>query len=78
MKPLGFTLTEMKDLLESLDTLNGDGASRQQRSAAAHYMQECRTKAQESAARLRKHLAYAEELAEVLTARAAEVAGERE
>ena len=36
MKPLGFTLTEMKDLLDSLDILNGDGTSKKQRTAAAH------------------------------------------
>ena len=76
MKPLGFTLTEMKDLLDSLDTLNGDGTSKKQRTAAAHYLQQCRTKAEESAEKLRKHLAYAEELTELLAARAAEVVGE--
>jgi DNA-binding transcriptional MerR regulator len=76
MKPLGFTLTEMKDLLDSLDTLTGDRTSKKQRTAAAHYLQQCRTKAEESAEKLRKHLAYAEELTELLAARAAEVVGE--
>lgn len=76
MKPLGFTLTEMKDLLDSLDILNGGGTSKKQRTAAAHYLQQCRTKAEESAEKLRKHLAYAEELTELLAARAAEVVGE--
>ena len=73
MKPLGFTLTEMKDLLDSLDTLNGEGASKKQRTIAAGYLQECRTKAEESAEKLRKHLAYAEELTALLADRAAEV-----
>lgn len=66
MKPLGFTLAEMKDLLDSLDTLNGEGASKAQRTAAARYLQECETKAQDSAAKLRKHLAYALELTGLL------------
>jgi len=72
MKPLGFTLAEMKDLLDSLDTLNGEGASKTQRTAAARYLQECQTKAQDSAAKLRKHLAYAEELTELLATRTAQ------
>lgn len=66
MKPLGFTLTEMKELLDSLDILHGDGASRKQRTTAASYLQECRSKAQDSAGKLRKQLAYAEELADLL------------
>jgi MerR family transcriptional regulator, copper efflux regulator len=67
MKPLGFTLTEMKDLLDALEVLNGDGVTRESRTTAANYLQECRTTAQNSAARLRKHLAYAEELTDMLT-----------
>ena len=55
----------MKYLLDSLDTLNG-GASAQQRAAAAHHLQECESKARESAEKLRKHLAYAEELTGLL------------
>jgi MerR family transcriptional regulator, copper efflux regulator len=66
MKPLGFTLAEMKDLLDALDALAADGASSETRSAAAQYLQDCRAKAEESAAKLRKHLAYAEELSALL------------
>lgn len=65
MKPLGFTLADMKDLLDALDTLNG-GASTQQRTAAAQHLQACESKARESAEKLRKHLAYAEELTGLL------------
>lgn len=72
MKPLGFTLAEMKDLLEAFDTLNGEGASKEQRTAAARYLQECHTKAQDSAEKLRKHLAYAEELTELLATQTAQ------
>lgn len=78
MKPLGFTLTEMKDLLDSLDILNGDGASNDQRTTAARYLQECRSKARDSAEKLRKHLAYAEELADLLSDRTADVVGQQE
>lgn len=69
MKPLGFSLIEMKDLLDSLDILDGDGASDEQRTAAARCLQGCRSKAQESSAKLRTQLAYAEELTELLAAR---------
>ena len=75
MKPLGFSLTEMKDLLDSLDILNGDDASNKQRTAAARYLQQCRSKAQDSAEKLRKQLAYAEELTELLSARTTKTAG---
>ena len=61
MKPLGFTLTEMKDLLDAADVLAADATS-ERRTAAAGYLQDCLTKTDDSAARLRKHLAYAEEL----------------
>jgi MerR family transcriptional regulator, copper efflux regulator len=74
MKPLGFTLTEMRDLLDSLEVLAGDGAPEKRRTAAAHYLQECRSKVDESAAKLRKHLAYAEELSGRLSVRTDEAA----
>ena len=66
MKPLGFTLSEMKDLLDSLDTLAADEVSGEKRTAAAQVLQDCRTKTDESSARLRRHLAYAEELSGLL------------
>ncbi len=71
MKPLGFTLAEMKDLLDALDVLADDDAAEEQRTTAAGYLQECRSKAGESAVKLRKQLAYAEELGELLEVRAA-------
>lgn len=70
MKPLGFALAEMRDLLDSLDILASDDAPHDRRSAAADYLQECRSKAEQSAAKLRKHLAYAEELHGLLADRA--------
>jgi DNA-binding transcriptional MerR regulator len=76
MKPLGFTLAEMKDLLNSLDILNGGRTSNTQRDKASHYLQECRSKAQDSAEKLRKHLAYAEELTELLSAQTTQTTGQ--
>ncbi|MEX7471054.1 MerR family transcriptional regulator [Mycobacterium adipatum] len=66
MKPLGFALADMKDLLDSLDTLNGGASAQPQRAAAAQHLQACESKARESAEKLRKHLAYAEELTGLL------------
>ncbi len=66
MKPLGFTLAEMRDLLDSLDTLNGGASTPRPRAAAARHLQACESKSRESAEKLRKHLAYAEELTGLL------------
>ena len=83
MKPLGFTLAEMRELLDSLDDLAGDAASDVRRAEAsdvrraeaARLLDECRAKAEVSAVKLRKHLAYAEELQSLLASRAETVAG---
>ncbi|MGH3644541.1 MAG: MerR family transcriptional regulator [Mycobacterium sp.] len=77
MKPLGFTLAEMKDLLDSLDVLASDSATEGRRTIAARALQECRSKAEESAAKLKKHLAYAEELTGLLSVRAEETVDRR-
>ncbi|WP_194837666.1 MerR family transcriptional regulator [Nocardia sp. XZ_19_369] len=74
MKPLGFTLAEMKDLLESLDTIENSSATAQQRRHALDILDQCRVKAEESSATLRRNLAYAEELTELLTTRSAQTA----
>ncbi|AMT74066.1 MerR family transcriptional regulator [Mycobacteroides immunogenum] len=70
MKPLDFTLNEMRDLLEAIDTLNTPNATAAQRTAAADYLQQCQTRTHDAINRLRKHLAYAEELDRILTTRA--------
>ncbi|MFF3227205.1 MerR family transcriptional regulator [Nocardia suismassiliense] len=69
MKPLGFTLAEMKQLLDSVDVLDDQAATSDRRTSAAAYLLECRDKARDSAERLRRQLSYAEELTELLTAR---------
>ncbi|MBY4127211.1 MerR family transcriptional regulator [Rhodococcus fascians] len=71
MKPLDFTLAEMKQLLESLDVLGDENATDDARSSAAAFVRECHTKAEDSCAALRRQLAYAEELTEVLSTRGA-------
>lgn len=71
MKPLGFTLAEMKQLLDSLDTLDDPTATTEQRARATEFLSECRAKAEDSCERLRRQLAYAEEFTDLLTARGA-------
>lgn len=66
MKPLGFTLADMKELLDSLDVLHDPDAGQDARAAASESLDECRAKTAESATKLRRHLAYAEELSELL------------
>lgn len=70
MKPLGFSLAEMRDLLDSLDVVASADATDDRRTAAADYLRACRAKTEESAETLRKHLAFAEELRGLLAARA--------
>jgi MerR family transcriptional regulator, copper efflux regulator len=70
MKPLGFTLAEMKELLESLEDLDSDQATKKRRTTAAKCIRRCQAKAAESVATLRRQLAYAEELSQLLSVRA--------
>jgi MerR family copper efflux transcriptional regulator len=76
MKPLEFSLDEMKRLLDSLDLLSGTDGDEQQRRDAATFVIDCHHRAEESIARLRKRLAYASELTEVLAREARRVAVE--
>ena len=76
MKPLEFSLDEMKRLLDSLDLLSGTDGDEQQRRDAAAFVIDCHHRAEESIARLRKRLAYASELTEVLAREARRVAVE--
>ncbi|MCV7067989.1 MerR family transcriptional regulator [Mycolicibacterium farcinogenes] len=66
MKPLGFSLDEMRQLLDALDTLNSPAAATAQRAAATAYVAECHTRAQEACVKLTRQLAYAQELTEQL------------
>ena len=70
MKPLEFTLEEMGRLLDSIDLLADPGSAESQRTAAAEYILECHRRARVAIQRLRKRLAYAEELTEMLARQA--------
>lgn len=73
MKPLEFSLEEMGRLLDSLDLLSRDGGDPDHRRTAAEFVVECHQRAEESIARLRKRLAYASELTDVLAREARRV-----
>jgi DNA-binding transcriptional MerR regulator len=62
MKPLGFTLDEMRSLLTALDTLAASEATVDQRTDAKEFLAVCHTRAQEACATLTRQLAYAREL----------------
>lgn len=70
MKPLGFTLAEMKDLLDALDVLAHSKSTAAERKVAVQCLREYRAKTDESSERLRQQLAYAEELTGLLAERA--------
>jgi len=69
MKPLGFTLEEMKQLLDSLDVVADESSRPDQVLTAAEYITSCHTRAQEQCQHLRRQLAYAQELTDVLATR---------
>lgn len=75
MKPLGFSLAEMKRLLDALEVLRGGPdsvrATYAQRVQSRAVLTQCEERTRDSAARLRRHLAYADELTELLADAAA-------
>ena len=70
MKPLGFTLEEMKQLLASLDVLDDPTAGDDARRTASASVADCHTRAEDSCTTLRRQLAYAEEFRDLLAGRA--------
>ncbi|WP_255029387.1 MerR family transcriptional regulator [Rhodococcus sp. GA1] len=72
MKPLGFTLAEMKQLLDAIEILDDASAEPTARAAAQADLLAFRDKAADSADRLRRHLAYAEEFTGLLSTRASD------
>ncbi|MGW0006728.1 hypothetical protein [Nocardia grenadensis] len=69
MKPLGFTLAEMKQLLDAFEVLDDPAATGEKRTQATEFLRQCRERTRDSADRLRRHLTYAEEFGDLLTAR---------
>ncbi|MGV0742951.1 MerR family transcriptional regulator [Mycolicibacterium sp. XJ870] len=65
MKPLGFTLDEMRELLSALETLDAP-ATKTERAQAITYLAECHSRAQQACEQLTKQLAYARELTDQL------------
>ncbi|QHE72708.1 transcriptional regulator, MerR family (plasmid) [Rhodococcus sp. WAY2] len=65
MKPLGFTLDEMRQLLDSLDILDSS-RSGEDREEAQAFVTDCHARAEESCRKLRRQVAYAEELTALL------------
>lgn len=65
MKPLEFTLAEMRAVLDSLDTLNDDQADPPSRQAAKEILVSYHGRALEATARLERRLGYAKELAAI-------------
>jgi MerR family transcriptional regulator, copper efflux regulator len=70
MKPLEFTLEEMRRLLDSIDILAQQGSTESEWVSAAEYVRECHRRGTDAIQRLRKRLAYAEELTEMLARQA--------
>ncbi|OKH62679.1 MerR family transcriptional regulator [Mycobacterium sp. SWH-M1] len=66
MKPLGFTLDEMRQLLEALDVVTSDDASAVELSTARAYLAACHARAVKACDDLTRQLSYAEELTEQL------------
>jgi DNA-binding transcriptional MerR regulator len=62
MKPLGFTLEEMGELLDALDVVNQSGSADEPRTQALSHLADCHERAQQACAKLGRQLAYAEEL----------------
>jgi MerR family transcriptional regulator, copper efflux regulator len=66
MKPLGFAIEEMKDLLHSSELLSDPGASADDVAAAKDVLRSYQQRVEESCAELRKRLAWAEEFRDIL------------
>ena len=69
MKPLGFTLDEMKQLLLSLEVLAAPDANSGATHAASAFVADCHTRAEESCRTLARQLAYAQEFRDLLANR---------
>lgn len=68
MKPLGFTLDEMKQLLHSLDVLAGASSDPSEVGAAREFVRDCRQRAEENYTALEQRLSWAHEFRDLLTA----------
>ncbi|MDV3123395.1 MerR family transcriptional regulator [Mycobacterium sp. 21AC1] len=62
MKPLGFSLDEMRALLAAIDTLTTESAPEDECAQAIAYVGECHGRAREACEKLSRQLDYAHEL----------------
>lgn len=62
MKPLGFTLEEMGELLDALDIVHQNGSTGERRAQALSHLADCHERAQQACTTLSRQLAYAREL----------------
>jgi DNA-binding transcriptional MerR regulator len=68
MKPIGFTLQEMRELLDARDTARDDAAAPTARRAARRQLADYATSAAERVAKMRRQLEQSEGLADALRA----------
>jgi len=71
MKPLGFTLDEMRQLLDAQATLRNPSSADAQRVVATKFLAECHTRATDACVNLQTQLNYATELTNQLAEYAA-------
>lgn len=62
MKPLGFTLDQMRELLAAVDAIGDPSSSKQARTKAQQTLRECIAATAASRVKLERNLAYADEL----------------
>lgn len=70
MKPLEFTLEEMRQLLDALEVLNEPSSPAASVQQARAVLADCHSRAMEATERLQKRLAYAAELTSILERKA--------
>jgi len=66
MKPLEFTLAEMREILDALDKLNNPSSTAEEVRSAREVLLSWRHQVQDASARMQERLAYAAELAGIL------------
>jgi MerR family copper efflux transcriptional regulator len=66
MKPLGFTLEEMRQLLDSLDTLTNHASDAAETREAAAFVAVCLGRAEQSCRTIEQQLAYAQQFRSLL------------
>jgi len=67
MKPIGFTLEQMQQLLDAIDVLKATRSGSEDRAAARAALQSFAQQTQQSLDKIRRHLDYGREFAGVLT-----------